>query len=225
MMIALPNPDRSFTCTLFWPKTGPDGFDALETEDEILEHFTDGVPGRRPADADARRGLPVQPGRPARHVHADPWQVDGKVGLVGDAAHAILPFFGQGANCGFEDVVELDRCLVRGRRRLDPGAARCTRSAGAPTPRRSPSSRRRTSSRCATRSARGRSSLAQQARARAREGAARHLPVPLRDGLVHDDPLRRGHRARSQAAAAAGRRRGRRGARRGDAGHRASCAG
>jgi kynurenine 3-monooxygenase len=44
-------------------------------------------------------------------VHSDPWQVDGKVGLIGDAAHAILPFFGQGANCGFEDVVELDRCL------------------------------------------------------------------------------------------------------------------
>jgi len=44
-------------------------------------------------------------------VHANRWHAHGNVGLIGDAAHAILPFFGQGANCGFEDVVELDRCL------------------------------------------------------------------------------------------------------------------
>ena len=44
-------------------------------------------------------------------VRCTPWQVDGKVGLLGDAAHAIVPFYGQGANCAFEDVVELDRCL------------------------------------------------------------------------------------------------------------------
>jgi kynurenine 3-monooxygenase len=44
-------------------------------------------------------------------VHCTPWQVHGRVGLLGDAAHAIVPFYGQGANCAFEDVVELDRCL------------------------------------------------------------------------------------------------------------------
>ena len=44
-------------------------------------------------------------------MHAAPWHAAGRVGLLGDAAHAIVPFYGQGANCAFEDVVELDRCL------------------------------------------------------------------------------------------------------------------
>jgi kynurenine 3-monooxygenase len=111
MMIALPNPDKSFTCTLFWPTEGADAFDALTTEQQILDHFA-----REYADA-----LPLMPTLVEDYrynpvgllatIHSDPWQVEGKVGLVGDAAHAILPFFGQGANCGFEDVVELDRCL------------------------------------------------------------------------------------------------------------------
>src|SRR5690606_22417746 len=44
-------------------------------------------------------------------VRCTPWQVNGRVALLGDAAHAIVPFYGQGANCAFEDIVELDRCL------------------------------------------------------------------------------------------------------------------
>jgi kynurenine 3-monooxygenase len=111
MMIALPNPDRSFTCTLFWPKTGPGGFDELETPDEILAHFTAVYPDAVPLMPTLVEDYQFNPVGLLATVHADPWQVDGKVGLIGDAAHAILPFFGQGANCGFEDVVELDRCL------------------------------------------------------------------------------------------------------------------
>ncbi len=111
MMIALPNPDRSFTCTLFWPKTGPGGFDELETEDEILAHFTAVYPDAVPLMPTLVEDYQFNPVGLLATIHADPWQVDGKVGLIGDAAHAILPFFGQGANCGFEDVVELDRCL------------------------------------------------------------------------------------------------------------------
>ena len=111
MMIALPNPDRSFTCTLFWPKSGPGGFDELETEDEILAHFTAVYPDAVPLMPTLVEDYQFNPVGLLATIHADPWQVDGKVGLIGDAAHAILPFFGQGANCGFEDVVELDRCL------------------------------------------------------------------------------------------------------------------
>ena len=112
MMIALPNPDRSFTCTLFWPKSGPGGFDELETADEILAHFAAEYPDAVPLMPTLVEDYQFNPVGLLATVHCDPWQVEGKVGLIGDAAHAILPFFGQGANCGFEDVVELDRCLA-----------------------------------------------------------------------------------------------------------------
>ena len=111
MMIALPNPDRSFTCTLFWPKSGDGGCDELESEQDIVDHFTSVYPDAVPIMPTLVEDYQFNPVGLLATVHADPWQADGRVGLVGDAAHAILPFFGQGANCGFEDVVELDRCL------------------------------------------------------------------------------------------------------------------
>ena len=112
MMIALPNPDATFTCTLFWPKSGPDGFDALASDQDILDHFMTSYPDACPLMPTLVEDYRLNPIGLLGTVHADPWQVEGKGALVGDAAHAILPFFGQGANCGFEDVVELDRCLA-----------------------------------------------------------------------------------------------------------------
>lgn len=108
MMIALPNPDRSFTCTLFWPK---DDLTALVTEDQILAHFGAEYPDAVPLMPDLVPDYQQNPIGMLGTVHANRWHAHGNVGLIGDAAHAILPFFGQGANCGFEDVVELDRCL------------------------------------------------------------------------------------------------------------------
>lgn len=111
MAIALPNPDRSFTATLFWPNSGTACFASFSSPAAIERHFAAVYPDL----------LSIAPGLVDDYlhnpvgllgtVHATPWHADGRVVLLGDAAHAIVPFYGQGANCALEDVVELDRCL------------------------------------------------------------------------------------------------------------------
>jgi kynurenine 3-monooxygenase len=111
MMIALPNLDRSFTCTLFWPKAD---FDALQTEAQIRDYFARHYPDAAelmPGLVDDYQHNPVGS---LVTVKCWPWVHRGEgatLALLGDAAHAIVPFFGQGANCAFEDCVEIDRCL------------------------------------------------------------------------------------------------------------------
>jgi kynurenine 3-monooxygenase len=111
MMIALPNLDRSFTCTLFWPKRE---FDALCTAGEVTAYFRQHYPDvveLMPELADDYAHNPVGS---LVTVRCWPWVHHGDaavLALVGDAAHAIVPFFGQGANCALEDCIEIDRCL------------------------------------------------------------------------------------------------------------------
>jgi kynurenine 3-monooxygenase len=111
MMIALPNTDRSFTCTLFWPKEGPGGFAELTEPSQVLEAFRDRYPDAVPLMPTLAQDYLANPVGSLVTVRCRPW-VRGRVALLGDAAHAIVPFFGQGANCAFEDCVELDRCLA-----------------------------------------------------------------------------------------------------------------
>ena len=111
MMIALPNPDRSFTCTLFWPNGGTGCFAALTSPPAIERHFATHYPDFVPLAPTLVDDYLHNPVGLLGTVHAAPWHANGRVGLLGDAAHAIVPFYGQGANCAFEDVVELDRCL------------------------------------------------------------------------------------------------------------------
>eukprot|EP01039_Chlorochromonas_danica_P009318 gene9318-10286_t len=108
MMVALPNPDKSFTATLFAPHTGLHGFDSLhdaaseEGKEKILSYFREYFP-----DALAHMPAVVEdfgrnPVGTLVTVRVDPWAL-GKVLLIGDAAHAVVPFYGQGANAGFQD--------------------------------------------------------------------------------------------------------------------------
>jgi kynurenine 3-monooxygenase len=110
MMIALPNLDGSFTCTLFWPKSGPGGLDSLRTPTEIISFFEQNYPDAVPLMPDLVEDFRANPLGSLVTVRCRPW-VSGRVALVGDAAHAIVPFYGQGANAAMEDCVELVRCF------------------------------------------------------------------------------------------------------------------
>lgn len=111
MMIALPNPDKSFTCTLFWPEQGEGSFAEIATRAQVQEHFEQFYPDAVPLIPDLLDDYMANPIGHLGTIHTSTWHAGGRVALIGDAAHAILPFFGQGANCGFEDVVSLDRCV------------------------------------------------------------------------------------------------------------------
>jgi kynurenine 3-monooxygenase len=110
MMIALPNPDRTFTVTLFWPFEGSAGFAELDTPEAITDRFDRDYPDATALFEDLNGEFAQNPVGTLVTVRVWPW-TRGRLALLGDAAHAIVPFFGQGMNCAFEDVVELDRCL------------------------------------------------------------------------------------------------------------------
>jgi kynurenine 3-monooxygenase len=104
MIIALPNFDGSFTCTLFLPYEGEPSFEKLKTEEAVREFFEKDF-----ADVFPLLDKPVEtffenPTGSMVTVKCNPWYWEDRVLLVGDAAHAIVPFFGQGANCAFEDL-------------------------------------------------------------------------------------------------------------------------
>lgn len=112
LLVAQPNPDKSFTCAIFQPTSGAASFGAMRSAAAVNRYVSLQDPtlaSLMPHLVDEYLAHPV--GRLAT-VQCRPWQAYGKVLLVGDAAHAMVPFYGQGANCGFEDVIELDRCLT-----------------------------------------------------------------------------------------------------------------
>jgi kynurenine 3-monooxygenase len=103
MLIALPNTDRSFTATLFLPRQGEPGFDQLRTHTAVQQLFDSQFPDAAAAIPDLAAQFAAHPQGRLGTLYCEGWQADGRVLLLGDAAHAIVPFHGQGLNCGFED--------------------------------------------------------------------------------------------------------------------------
>lgn len=115
MMIALPNRDKSFTCTLFWPldSHGNDtGLTALRTDEQVQAFFEKNYPDAVPLMPTLAHDYRANPNGSLVTVRCFPWQWGGKVAVLGDAAHAVVPFYGQGMNCAFEDCRVLARCLA-----------------------------------------------------------------------------------------------------------------
>ncbi len=112
MMIALPNPDGSFTCTLFWEFEGPRSFATTKTDDDVRRFFDEEFPDAVPLMPALLEDFRQNPTGSLVTIRCAPWFYKDKVALVGDAAHAVVPFYGQGMNAAFEDCVVLDECLA-----------------------------------------------------------------------------------------------------------------
>lgn len=108
MLIALPNTDRSFTATLFLPKKGDPGFDQLDSGAAVRRFFERQFPDVVADIPDLQREFHERPTGVLGTVHCPAWHLDGRALVLGDAAHAIVPFHGQGMNCAFEDCQRLD---------------------------------------------------------------------------------------------------------------------
>ena len=112
MIIALPNLDGSFTVTLFLAyEGGTYNFNNLTTKEKVLNFFKNEFPDALELMPNLASEFFENPTAPLGTVKCFPWQYKGKNLLLGDAAHAIVPFYGQGMNASFEDVVEFDTFL------------------------------------------------------------------------------------------------------------------
>lgn len=113
MMIALPNPDGSFTCTMFLRFEGPDSFGTLRAREDARRFFEQNFADALPLMPTLLEDFERNPVGSMMTVRCGPWSHAGKVALAGDAAHAVVPFYGQGMNASFEDCAALFECLTR----------------------------------------------------------------------------------------------------------------
>lgn len=111
MLIALPNPDKSFTCTLFLSYEGEKSFARLTDEEQVLQFFQKNFPDTIPLMPELTTEFFQNPLSDLVTVRAYPWTYNGRQVLIGDAAHAIVPFYGQGMNAAFEDCRILSEML------------------------------------------------------------------------------------------------------------------
>jgi kynurenine 3-monooxygenase len=113
MLIALPNIDGTFGCILFLPFEGPESFETINSEAELAKFFQSRFPDAVPLMPHLSEYYFGNPTGSMVTIKCSPWHVGGKALILGDAAHAIVPFFGQGLNCAFEDCTILLDLLDR----------------------------------------------------------------------------------------------------------------
>ncbi|MCC7507176.1 MAG: FAD-dependent monooxygenase [Saprospiraceae bacterium] len=108
MLIALPNADGTFTCTLFLPFEGEVAFEHLGSDETVLGFFQQYFPDAVPLMPTLLEDFRTNPTSSLMTLQCAPWQWQNRILLLGDSAHAIVPFYGQGMNAGFEDCTILD---------------------------------------------------------------------------------------------------------------------
>src|SRR5690606_37782941 len=113
MVIALPNVDGNFTCTLFLAREGEPSFASLSTPEALREFFAAQFPDLVPMLPDLEKDFFGNPTGMLGTVRCDPWHHEDQAVLIGHAAHAVVPFHGQGMNAGFEDCIELDLLIEK----------------------------------------------------------------------------------------------------------------
>lgn len=114
MLIALPNADHSFTATLFMPRHGDPGFQSLAEPPAAVAFFRREFPDALALMPDFAQAFATHPQSILGTVRCAPWNLGERMLLIGDAAHAMVPFHGQGLNCALEDCRLLDAILADG---------------------------------------------------------------------------------------------------------------
>ncbi|MEI6508530.1 MAG: NAD(P)/FAD-dependent oxidoreductase [Bacteroidota bacterium] len=113
MMIALPNNTGDYTCTLFMPFEGNNAFEKLKTKEDVTKFFNLNFPDAIPLMPTLVDDYFANPTSSLVIVRCYPWVKEDKIALMGDAAHAVVPFYGQGMNCSFEDALIMDECIEK----------------------------------------------------------------------------------------------------------------
>lgn len=113
MLIALPNLDGSFTCTLFMPFEGENSFASLKDEHDVASFFEKNLPDTIEVIPKLTEDFFKNPISTLVTMKCFPWTFEDKVALIGDACHAIVPFYGQGMNAGFEDISVLNEMIQK----------------------------------------------------------------------------------------------------------------
>lgn len=113
MLIAMPNLEGSFTCTLFMPFEGEVSFESIQTKEEAKNFFTTYFPNVMQDIENLIEDFFKNPTSAMVTMKCFPWTYWDKVALVGDSAHAIVPFYGQGMNAGFEDIYALNNIMKK----------------------------------------------------------------------------------------------------------------